>query len=114
MSGYTIHHVLFAEMNIQEGKHWLLTCKTSLHLFLLLLHMYMYVYMCLCVYVSYVDAQRGQKEASHPLKLELQQLRATMWMLETESRSLEEQPVFLTSELSLHPPKSTFYVKFRQ
>lgn len=53
---------------------------------------------CLCMCVQYARVYRSQKIALDPLGLDYRQLCASMWAL--NQGSLEEQPVFLTAELS--------------
>lgn len=66
-------------------------------------------YLCVAVWVSIhhvpADTHGGQKRALYLLELELQVVRASMLPLGTEFKSsLQQQQVFLTTELSLQSP----------
>lgn len=54
---------------------------------------------CTCGYASH----RGQKMVSEFLKLELQRVVATMWLLKKEPRRSEECPLLSTAEPSSQP-----------
>lgn len=58
---------------------------------------------CIWVYTWCVCSTLGDQKVFDPLELELQTfVSCPMWVLGTNSFSIQEQPVFITSEPSLH------------